>query len=127
MALRTFSDAAGTEWRVWDVHAKAGDRRSGQDRRGEPAPDPVIERRRLPDRRVDSLRRPAGTLSGLPGGWLCFEAGPADAAQRRRLVPIPPAWETCSDTELRAYLAQAVPARRSARSPEAGGPSVRPG
>jgi hypothetical protein len=36
-------------------------------------------------------------------GWLCFDAG----MFRRRLAPIPPKWEACSDAELEALCQQA--------------------
>jgi len=37
----------------------------------------------------------------LTGGWLCFESGD----ERRRLHPIPPQWEECSEEHLRELLA----------------------
>jgi hypothetical protein len=41
----------------------------------------------------------------LRSGWLAFQAGKA----RRRLVPIPPDWESMTVGELRGLLQRAVP------------------
>ena len=102
MGGRTFTDSAGIAWQVWEVHPEIVERRSGGDRRGMPAPDPVIERRGRPERRV--RRRPRGVLRPeFERGWLCFDAG----MFRRRLAPIPPCWEECSDTELEALCGRA--------------------
>jgi hypothetical protein len=43
-------------------------------------------------------------------GWLAFES----EAERRRLAPIPRAWEDAGDGGLRDFLAQAVPVVRDA-------------
>ena len=108
MPLRTFRDAEGVEWTVWDVHPELRDRRSGQDRRDAPAPLPVIERRAVPERR----RRAGGRWSGLPaalvGGWLVFSAGHA----QRRLIPIPPSWEAADEGELSRLCENAKPVPR---------------
>jgi hypothetical protein len=42
-------------------------------------------------------------------GWLSFEGG----GELRRLVPIPPDWESASESELRSMLARAKPARHT--------------
>lgn len=53
-------------------------------------------------------------LSGaLSHGWLCFERGD----EVRRLTPIPPNWETASESALTAMLAQAKPVRNTPPSP----------
>ena len=108
MPLRTFRDTQGIEWTVWDVHPELRDRRSGQDRREAAAPDPVLERRRAPDRR----RRMAGRWSGLPAalvsGWLVFTS----SGVQRRLMPIPPSWEAVDESELRRLCENAVPVVR---------------
>ena len=41
----------------------------------------------------------------LRQGWLAFQSG----HERRRLAPIPPAWESLDDTELAALARQATP------------------
>jgi hypothetical protein len=47
---------------------------------------------------------------GFEKGWLTFES----SAGRRRLAPIPPAWEGMLDTKLRALLTVAIPTRLKA-------------
>jgi hypothetical protein len=39
----------------------------------------------------------------VPQGWLCFES----AAERRRLSPIPEAWETCTESMLAEFCVAA--------------------
>ena len=116
MALRTFNDATGMEWRVWDVRPDVRERRTSRDRRSSAGPAPRVERRRGPDRRLRELGPPSRTVAGLAGGWLCFETGPAHAPLRCRLAPIPPGWDACSEAALRAYLERAGPARPAAHS-----------
>lgn len=43
-------------------------------------------------------------------GWLSFEC----ETERRRLMPVPSAWDGASDDGLRAWLTQAEPVRRAA-------------
>lgn len=116
MGLRTFRDAAGTEWQVWDVHPGAYGRRAGADRRLAPAPDPVIERRRTPDHPANPPDRAAGVAAGLADGWLCFEAAKGDVKIRRRLTPIPSGWEGCPDAALQRHLEGAAPVPPSVRT-----------
>jgi hypothetical protein len=57
-------------------------------------------------------KRGATLPEELEGGWLCFESD----AEKRRMYPVPPAWESLSDEHLallcRAGVAvQARPAR----------------
>lgn len=120
MTARSFRDTAGVEWVVWAVHPQFSERRSrverrsGRDRRVDPARPGAggrPDRRALTDRRV--TRRPSVFLPGYEQGWLCFEGG----ADRRRLAPIPAGWEDCDAAALEAYCRRAVrsaPASRSA-------------
>ena len=116
MAQRTFRDQAGNEWRAFDVRPDSGDRRRGPDRRVSAASDPVVERRRVPERRLvasngyDTGARHA-YRPGFERGWLCFERG----LVRRRLAPIPARWETCTERELEHYLQQATQATTTSR------------
>ncbi|CAN5144870.1 hypothetical protein BH24GEM2_BH24GEM2_04730 [soil metagenome] len=97
MALRTFTDPAGTEWKVWDV-IPAFVREQEERREGEPDSKPKApERRRSLDR--SNLLTP-----GLERGWLCFESD----AEKRRLSPIPPDWEQGTDEELAALCGEAT-------------------
>jgi hypothetical protein len=104
MAHRTFTDAAGVEWTVYDVIPRVDERRA-DDRRRDSEPDIGTEDRRLDDRRVAV----AGHLpSRLTDGWLCFES----AGDRRRLQPIPAEWSSMPDAQLTDLLGQARPAGR---------------
>lgn len=95
--LRGFTDAGGTEWRVWQV-----------------LPSPLDARHES----VDALSRMS--LGGTPfaNGWLCFES----AAQKRRLAPIPEGWEFLDAATLQDLCsrAQLVPARRAGMGGGAG-------
>lgn len=81
MALREFTDRAGSRWRVWDIRPEqmhAGTR--GQD-----------------------------FLKDVAHGWLAFE--PARGGEKRRLSPIPANWEHASEDDLRAMLERADASR----------------
>lgn len=53
---------------------------------------------------VHRASRPVGAVSpGLEGGWLAFACGD----NKRRLAPIPSAWQTSSDAELEALCESA--------------------
>jgi hypothetical protein len=104
MALKTFVSSKGVLWHVWSVipgSRESDERRRGYERR---SPDPVLaykgpERRATPDRR----RRATLFSAALAAGWLTFES----PTERRRLVPIPPAWDSCSDARLERLCEQA--------------------
>ena len=113
MAHRTFVDDAGVPWDVWEVRPEWTDRRQGGDRRRMSAHDhtdpPVLELRRGTDRRKNDgngMRR-VKLANGFSGGWLTFESG----ADRRRLSPIPPDWETAPDELLCDLCARATAPR----------------
>jgi len=109
MPERVFRTASGVEWHVWSVipgGAPAEERRHGYDRRSD---DPVI-RYKGPERRAEADRRRRGSfVPGMPQGWLVFES----AGERRRLVPIPPAWEARPACDLERLCERAVPVPRS--------------
>lgn len=106
MAYRVFIDSNGVEWQAWDVLPKAVERRIGNRR-------VCRERVTFADRRQADRRRVEGRwtplTSGLRDGWLCFDA----EGNRRRLMPIPPNWESCANPELEDYCRSAIPVRRS--------------
>ena len=83
MAHRVFLDADGVEWQVWAVI-------------------PTLLQRELRHKPSDS-HAPLG--SAMLAGWLAFQAD----VERRRLVPIPPDWETATIDGLTELLAQAEP------------------
>lgn len=115
MALRNFTDEAGSEWRVWDVvpHVLRGgvERRRTDRRRG------GVHAYAGPERRVggDRRARAGGMTPTLGAGWLCFENG----AEKRRLTPIPAGWDEAPAEELRGLLARArsVPRRIDCETP----------
>jgi hypothetical protein len=100
MALREFTDSSGTAWQIWSV--KPTTRYSSPlvraERRKKPAPH------YYPDRRRGGF----SLTPGLEGGWLCLESG----EEKRRLVPAPKDWESCSDEKMESYLHAAKPIRR---------------
>lgn len=106
MPLRSFRSADGAEWLVWSVvpgPRHDPERRRGYDRR---SPDPVLrysgpERRTAPDRRATRLL----VKPELQAGWLVFES----PRERRRLSPVPPAWERYTDAALERMCARAEP------------------
>lgn len=87
--MRTFVDGDGTEWQVWKVVPESRlflERRGADRRRTAAAVAPEEEQREGVDRRQGDLQE----------GWLCFGC----ATERRRLYPVPPEWESCSDERL---------------------------
>jgi hypothetical protein len=82
MATRTFTTPDGTPWQAWDVVP------------GLHADWPEHARRHLPE--------------VLSDGWLCFES----AHEKRRLHPIPQAWDSRSEGELSALCDTALPVPR---------------
>lgn len=87
MALREYTDGDGVAWRVWDVQPRYGGGPTG-----------------APGR--------AGFTPGLEQGWVCFEC----ATEKRRLTPIPPDWDACSEARLDAYRRYATPVRSDGTS-----------
>lgn len=78
MPVREFRDAAGREWRVWDVKPDA----------------------------ISPLTSAEDYLAGcFRGGWLVFET--LDGAWKRRLCPLPYAWDQREDADLVALLDRA--------------------
>lgn len=110
--MRRFVDNSGQQWTVWEVRpgrvltGAAGERRQGSERRGEAAPDPIIERRRVGERRTRVRARIAGVAAPFVDGWLTFQTG----AQRRRLAPVPADWEAMPPSTLDELCRRANPA-----------------
>jgi hypothetical protein len=115
MPRRVFVSSAGVEWHVWSVlpgGIPEVERRHGYDRR---SPDPVI-RYKGPERRVAGERRRHASAS-LPdafNGWLVFDS----PNERRRLTPIPPAWEMRAECDLERLCERALPVTKG--GPESG-------
>ncbi|MDB4873839.1 MAG: hypothetical protein JWM41_285 [Gemmatimonadetes bacterium] len=106
MALRTFVDAIGDEWQVFDVVPRATERRS-QERRSLSKSEELAAERRDRDRRLTVGGR-SGLSPSVAQGWLTFERG----LDRRRLSPIPAGWQRASDAELEEYCRAARAVRR---------------
>jgi hypothetical protein len=105
MALKSFRDEQGNEWRVWDVvpyRVRTGERREGADRRRG-----GVHGYNGPERRTGQDRR--ARTPGMAAGWLCFENGD----EKRRLTPIPTGWDEAPLEELQGLLGRArgVPRR----------------
>jgi hypothetical protein len=106
MALRTFRDSTGVEWRIWDVRPQWTDRRDGK-RRQESDPDFAgPDRRKLPGRRwgAADLEPRVRVRSGFEHGWLACES----KAGRRRYAPIPEHWEELPEPELELLCVRAT-------------------
>lgn len=111
MTERRFVDDQGTRWAVRDTVPSMAERRQRvRRRRGGAEDDGTVshpttpaERRHHPERRQVSETR-ASVSPGHENGWLTFEC----AAGKRRLAPIPEAWDALPEAELRALCARAV-------------------
>lgn len=114
MPRRVFHGSNGVEWHVWSVipgGIKTEERRHGYDRR---SPEPVI-RCKGPDRRVleDRRRQASAAVPEAVGGWLVFDS----PSERRRLTPIPPAWEARPEADLERLCERALPVSKGGPSP----------
>jgi hypothetical protein len=85
MASRSFNGPDGTSWQAWDVVP------------GQHSDWPTHARAHLPE--------------SMTEGWLCFEC----EGEKRRLHPIPAAWEAGSDDDLWALCRRAEPVQRRLR------------
>jgi len=88
VSLLQFLDDDGRQWQVWDTRPTA----------------PVAK---VGSPSVDAAESPSDKATEFPllsrkreAGWLTFTA----ADERRRLSPIPDAWELADETSLRAFL-----------------------
>ncbi|MEO8910709.1 MAG: hypothetical protein ABI408_10845 [Gemmatimonadaceae bacterium] len=104
MAYRTFVDRNGAYWQVWDSQPTKMERRNTpEDRRHiRRFPWKGVERRSGRDRRTVSQRRIA-LAEGYGRGWLTFES----LEEKRRMIPIPAAWESATQEELRILCIRA--------------------
>lgn len=103
MAHRMFVDAAAREWLVWDVIPQSLDRRDAAESAatGKDAALTPLDRRATHG--TDTPRSVSRLPGALSEGWLCFESG----SEKRRLAPIPHAWDSLLDAELETLLARA--------------------
>lgn len=96
MPLRSFLDASGVRWDVWEAHPRLDERRGNDDRRSDSRPDDAPRRA--------GERRTSPTLTENDG-WLVFHC----ALERRRQRPIPPGWEKLADVELEKLMLRSRP------------------
>lgn len=99
MAHRSFTDSLGRSWDVWTVVPANVERRLAQDGKWSGP-----ERRHTQEFRVRLGRQ-------WTNGWLAFET----AGEKRRLAPIPDAWEDLRVDALESLLQRArrvPPSRR---------------
>src|SRR5581483_1280512 len=101
MPHRTFKDAIGRTWEVWQVCPSRVERRG---RVPAPAVPPAVERRRRHEYR-------AVLPADLVYGWLVFET----LGEKRRLSNFPPDWHAVSEEKLAALCQVATPAPPSRR------------
>lgn len=96
MGHRTFIDADGVIWQVWDVHPQLAERRRAArrafpSRLGAGASDhrTGIDRRHRAEARVP-------VREGYEHGWLTFDS----VVGSKRLAPIPDGWDALSEESL---------------------------
>ena len=96
MGHRTFIDADGVVWQVWDVHPQLAERRRGP-RRVPPSrlgPNGRDQRTGVDRRRRAEVRVPV--RQGYEHGWLTFDS----VVGSKRLAPIPDGWEVLPEDSL---------------------------
>lgn len=107
MAMRTFCDRTGREWRVWAVTPSIREERRSGERRAAAREQVEPERRQLADRREGPDRR-INALADGSRGWLCFESG----EEKKRYGRLPAALEDLGEAELQTLLRAAAPRLR---------------
>jgi hypothetical protein len=104
MAYREFVDRCRIPWAVWSVAPTRSERRARDTRRS--AERAKRDRRHRSAAPTVRLR----VSAPLSAGWLCFES----AAEKRRLVPVPPGWQQMSDRGLEELCARATVVAKTA-------------
>ena len=111
MTSRTFVDADGVSWQVWDVYPELAERRT-HERRHDAAAALVAGRERRAIERRRRIEKRVAVRPGFEHGWLAFDS----PLGLRRLAPIPPEWSDLPASALeqlcRAALDAARPRRR---------------
>jgi len=101
---RSFKDRKGLHWDVWEVKPTASERRYLQRRVHEDDRTDSAERRSGDERRRSRISR-TPAASDLARGWLCFEC----STEKRRLAPVPDAWERVDDDTMEQWCCTAKP------------------
>jgi hypothetical protein len=105
---RTFKDRQGRIWDVWQVHPSAAERRFSQRRTFDEDRIDTSERRSGEERRLGERDTRAPVAAEFAYGWLCFET----AGEKRRLAPVPEAWDRSNDEALEEWCCVAKPAAK---------------
>jgi hypothetical protein len=105
---RTFKDQQGRVWDVWQVHPSAAERRFTQRRIIDNDRTDSTERRSGEERRIGERDTRASVAAEFAGGWLCFET----EGEKRRLAPVPDAWDRADDETIEQWCCVAKPAAR---------------
>jgi len=108
---RTFKDKDGKIWDVWQVHPSAAERRFSQRRVKDEDRSDMTERRSGEDRRESEKPRTehrAMVAAEFTYGWLCFET----VGEKRRLAPVPDAWDRADDETIEQWCCVAKPVAR---------------
>jgi len=96
-------------WDVWQVHPTAAERRFFQRRvKGEKRTDTTERRSGRERRESESLQHRAPVAAEYAYGWLCFET----VGEKRRLAPVPEAWERADDETIEQWCCVAKPVTR---------------
>jgi hypothetical protein len=111
MGHRTFTDADGVVWQVWDVHPQLAERRRGSRRANasQPAAQGSEKRSGADRRHRNEIRVPV--RAGYEQGWLAFDS----AVGSKRLAPIPPGWDMLPEDSLLALCHRSEDAPRARR------------
>jgi hypothetical protein len=104
---RQFKDKLGKLWNVWQVHPSAAGRRFSQRRVKDEDRSDSSERRSGLDRRLERLGRNP-VAAEFTFGWLCFET----EGEKRRLAPVPEAWDRADDETIEQWCCVAKPVVR---------------
>jgi len=104
---RQFKDRNGKVWDVWQVHPSAAERRYTDRRVKDEERSINVDRRSGVDRRREALARNPVSAE-FAYGWLCFET----EGEKRRLAPVPEAWDSADDETIEQWCCVAKPVVR---------------
>lgn len=108
VAYKIFEAPNGVKWEVWLVIPTDAERRRGERRvahRSASLQYSGPERRVGPDRRTRVTSARTVLNPEFESGWLCFESA---QGEKRRLVPVPMAWESAANEELWSWCEAAL-------------------
>jgi hypothetical protein len=109
VAYKIFAAPNGSKWEVWLVVPTEAERRRGERRvaHGSAAIGYLGPERRVgPERRKRISGGRTVVSAGFEHGWLCFESA---EGEKRRLAPVPEAWDNAPDDKLWLWCSVATP------------------